>query len=235
MRIFCDINVGSSDYPKRAADFYKLLYGRYFWNDSTKDKKREIKMRKSFRVTLDIPEGASVLEAREYVRDAVQIHAGSLRPPGGYDDSDEGDPMFQLNIKSIRVRPIADKAKLPPSQQESDKEAVLEYAYQNGLLGERIIMKTLKQYAEEHNQWLNEMGWNKTTPLEQLALIASEIGEAVNECRGEEPTDKLGSELADIILRTFGLAEQYNINIQTEIENKMAINKAKGNYKGRLK
>jgi NTP pyrophosphatase (non-canonical NTP hydrolase) len=105
-------------------------------------------------------------------------------------------------------------------------------------------MKPLEDYkvdvsistiAKVHNEWLNDMGWNKTTPLEQLALIASEIGEAVNECRGEKPTDKLGSELADIILRTMGLAEQSGIDIQTEILNKMAINRAKGNYKNRLK
>lgn len=79
------------------------------------------------------------------------------------------------------------------------------------------------------------MGWDKATSLEQLALIASEIGEAVNECRGEKPTDKLGSELADICLRTFGMAEQFGINIESEIIMKMAKNFSKGNFKDRLK
>ena len=79
------------------------------------------------------------------------------------------------------------------------------------------------------------MGWNKTNPLEQLALILSEVGEAVNECRGEVPTDKLGSELADICLRTFGMAEQFGIDIESEILIKMAKNFSKGNFKGRLK
>lgn len=94
---------------------------------------------------------------------------------------------------------------------------------------------TIKELASEHNKWLVEMGWNKATALEQLALIASEIGEAVNECRGEKPTDKLGSELADIILRTFGMAEQFGIDIEAEIIMKMGKNFAKGNFKGRLK
>ncbi len=94
---------------------------------------------------------------------------------------------------------------------------------------------TITELAKEHNKWLVEMGWNKTNPLEQLALIASEIGEAVNECRGTEPTDKLGSELADIMLRTMGMAEQFGINIEAEIVMKMAKNFSKGNFKDRLK
>lgn len=94
---------------------------------------------------------------------------------------------------------------------------------------------TISGLAHEHNKWLVEMGWNKTSALEQLALIASEIGEAANECRGEKPTDKLGSELADICLRTFGMAEQFGINIEREIILKMAKNFSKGNFKDRLK
>lgn len=95
-------------------------------------------------------------------------------------------------------------------------------------------MKSLKELAEEHNSWLVSVGWNKTNPLEQLALIASEIGEAVNECRGEKPTDKLGSELADIVLRTIGMAEQCGIDIQQEVEAKIKINLGRGT-RGRLK
>lgn len=74
------------------------------------------------------------------------------------------------------------------------------------------------------------MGWvGATTPLEQLALIASEVGEAVNECRRNEPTNKLGSELTDIVLRVFGMAEGLHINIEQEILNKMKENRRKGN------
>lgn len=94
---------------------------------------------------------------------------------------------------------------------------------------------TISELSKEHNSWLVEMGWNKTSALEQLALIASEIGEAVNECRGEKPTEKLGSELADICLRVFGMAEQFVINIESEIIMKMGKNFSKGNFKNRLK
>jgi len=57
----------------------------------------------SFKVTLDIPTGASVRDAQEYILDAVQTWAGSLRPPGGHDDCDEGDPMFGLDRNKVKV------------------------------------------------------------------------------------------------------------------------------------
>jgi NTP pyrophosphatase (non-canonical NTP hydrolase) len=93
----------------------------------------------------------------------------------------------------------------------------------------------LKEISETHHKWLTDMGWvGKTTPLEQLALVASEVGEAVNECRGEKPTDNLQYELADIILRVLGICENQNIDIEKAILEKMAKNLARGN-KGRVK
>lgn len=78
------------------------------------------------------------------------------------------------------------------------------------------------------------MNWNNKTPLEELALIAGEIGEATNELRGIKPTERLGSELADIVLRTMCLAENLNIDLEDEILRKMEINQQRGN-KGRVK
>jgi NTP pyrophosphatase (non-canonical NTP hydrolase) len=93
----------------------------------------------------------------------------------------------------------------------------------------------LKTVQETHCAWLKEMGWvGNTTPLEQLALIASEIGEAVNECRGTKVSDQLGAELADIVLRTVGMASELNIDLSYEIEEKIKKNLARGN-KGRIK
>ena len=93
----------------------------------------------------------------------------------------------------------------------------------------------LNDLAYRHHEWLKSVGWTgKHTPLEELALIASEVGEAANECRGEEPTDRLGEELADIILRTLGMAHGRGINIQQEVWSKMAKNRERGT-RGRLK
>lgn len=93
----------------------------------------------------------------------------------------------------------------------------------------------LNTISKKHYEWLKKMGWHRgTTPLEQIALIASEIGEAANECRGKKPTDKLGDELADIILRTLGLAERLKIDMEDKIAHKMRKNEERGKI-GRLK
>ena len=94
---------------------------------------------------------------------------------------------------------------------------------------------TIKETAEKHWEWVESMDWHHTTPLEWLALIASEVGECVNECRGEKPTNKLGSELADIVLRVFDMAEELNINIEEEIQLKMSFNLLNGKKPGRIK
>jgi len=80
-----------------------------------------------------------------------------------------------------------------------------------------------KQYA-----WVESMGWHNKTVLEALALIASEVGEAVNECRGDEPTPQLGEELADILLRTFDLMVWQEMDPAKELATKMAKNEVNG-------
>ena len=95
-------------------------------------------------------------------------------------------------------------------------------------------MISLRDIQKEHYQWIKDMGWNNKTPLEELALICSEVGEAVNECRGEIPTENLGEELADIILRTLAVASGQNIDIEYECIAKMAKNVRRGT-RGRVK
>lgn len=92
---------------------------------------------------------------------------------------------------------------------------------------------TIDGISDRQWNWVQEMGWHNKSPLGYLALIASEVGEAVNECRGKTPTPELGSELADIILRTLDFAKEMKIDINLEIFNKMGINDANGNHKER--
>jgi NTP pyrophosphatase (non-canonical NTP hydrolase) len=86
----------------------------------------------------------------------------------------------------------------------------------------------INEIAEKQFSWVERMGWHNKTTLEALALIASEVGEAVNECRGKEPTQEFGSELADIILRVADLAHWKGINLADEIAKKMQINEERG-------
>lgn len=94
---------------------------------------------------------------------------------------------------------------------------------------------TLTEIAEQHYAWLIEMGWaDCSRPLEKLMLVVGECGEAADECRFDAPTKRFGAELADIILRTVGIAKAWSIDIEAELVAKMAENRQRGTL-GRVK
>ena len=93
---------------------------------------------------------------------------------------------------------------------------------------------TVREMQQYMTEWTGRMGWHNKTPLESLALIMSEGGEACNECRGEKPTEKLPTELADIVIRTFSFAGEQGIDLAAAIVAKMEINEVRGT-RGRLK
>ena len=84
--------------------------------------------------------------------------------------------------------------------------------------------RTINNIAVKQHKWVESKNWHNKLPLEYLALIASEVGEAINECRGEVPTNKLGFELADIVLRTLDFAIEMGIDIEDVILIKMSDN-----------
>lgn len=86
----------------------------------------------------------------------------------------------------------------------------------------------INEIAARHYDWVERMGWHNKSTLEALALIASEVGEAVNECRGDKPSINFGTELADIILRVVDLAHWQGIDLAETIADKMAVNEARG-------
>lgn len=86
----------------------------------------------------------------------------------------------------------------------------------------------INELCKKQYDWVERMGWHNKTVLEYLALIGSEVGEAVNECRGNAPTEDFGYELADIVLRVADLAEWQRIDLQKCIIDKMTINERRG-------
>lgn len=88
--------------------------------------------------------------------------------------------------------------------------------------------------ALAHNAWVEQMGWHNTTQLEKMALVASEVGEAVNELRGDEPTRQYAFELADIVLRVLDAAVEAGVDMEWALTTKMSMNRERGN-KGRVK
>jgi NTP pyrophosphatase (non-canonical NTP hydrolase) len=92
----------------------------------------------------------------------------------------------------------------------------------------------INEIAKQNYDWVERMGWHNKSTLEALALVASEVGEAINECRGEQPTDAFGEELADIVLRVLDIAHWQGIDMEKELLAKMQINENRGT-RGRTK
>jgi len=92
----------------------------------------------------------------------------------------------------------------------------------------------INELAAKNYDWVERMGWHNKTTLEALALVASEVGEAINECRGEKPTDAFAEELADIVLRVLDIAHWQGIDMEQELLAKMHKNEQRGT-RGRLK
>ena len=85
--------------------------------------------------------------------------------------------------------------------------------------------RTIKGIAERHHRFTGKWGWHSsTTTLEKIALVASEVGEAANECRGKTPTPEFKYELADIILRVVDIAECEGLDLEAAILEKMDKN-----------
>lgn len=127
-----------------------------------------------------------------------------------------------MSAKTLRETPVVDDD-FPELMHELD--TALRKA--GKLLG-ADDQRGINALAAKQYDWVERMGWHNKTVLEALALIASEVGEAVNECRGEEPSEMLGEELADIILRVLDLAQWQGIDLEQEIAKKMAINEVRG-------
>lgn len=93
---------------------------------------------------------------------------------------------------------------------------------------------SINEIARQNFQWVEEMGWHNKTVLEALALVASEVGEAINECRQQEPSPEFAEELADIVLRVLDIAHWQGIDMEKTILEKMDKNQSRG-ARGRVK
>lgn len=57
----------------------------------------------TIKVSFDVPDNTPTSLCREYVKEAVSSWRGSLQPPGCYDNSDPGDPMWHLKPDSVKA------------------------------------------------------------------------------------------------------------------------------------
>ena len=83
-------------------------------------------------------------------------------------------------------------------------------------------MKINEMQKEIYQNKLNK-GFNVTDVHEEFCLLYGEVAEAYDAWRKNKTT--VGEELADIAIYLMGLSEILDIDLETEIEKKMAINK----------
>jgi len=92
----------------------------------------------------------------------------------------------------------------------------------------------IEAYQRLQYSFVEKQNWHNKTRLEYLALLASEIGEAINAARNPEVKKDYYFELADIFLRLVDLAEVEKIDLEYYIQKKMAINE-KRTFEGKEK
>jgi NTP pyrophosphatase (non-canonical NTP hydrolase) len=96
-------------------------------------------------------------------------------------------------------------------------------------------LTTIDGLMRAHYKWVDDMGWHNKEPLESVALIHEEVAELGRELRGNvQDIDRIGEEMADVVLRVLDLAGQYGLNFQHRIINKYQRNIQRGT-RGRVK
>lgn len=111
--------------------------------------------------------------------------------------------------------------------------------------------KTLTEWQQaigltnERNGWHDGDTTNTDRLVARLALITTEVAEAIEEVRDgwtaretyylpEKPTKPEGvpSELADVVIRALDIAFEYGINLEAAITEKVAYNATRGHKHG---
>jgi len=116
-------------------------------------------------------------------------------------------------------------------------------------------MPIITELQQKIHEWANRKGWWEDSPKKtrhkdwvfitsKLALVSSEISEAIEELRNgnmnvyyadESPKPEgFGVELADAVIRILDIAESVGMDLETLIQLKMDYNETRGHKHGKL-
>lgn len=88
---------------------------------------------------------------------------------------------------------------------------------------------TFRVVVARHWSWVEQQGWHNKTNLENVALIAEEVGELAHAVRLDGLGGDISEEMADVVLRVMDLSVCMEIDLQSAIDSKMAKNRFQGN------
>ena len=83
----------------------------------------------------------------------------------------------------------------------------------------------MKQIQKEVYQNKLEKGFNVTDVNKEFCLLYGEVAEAYDAWRKKQTN--VGEELADVAIYLMGISEILGVDLESEIEKKVAINKAR--------
>ena len=87
-------------------------------------------------------------------------------------------------------------------------------------------MSTVKKFVEDSHRIAREKGWwvGKRNDGELIALMHSELSEALEAMRARARKEEIAEELADCCIRIFDFCGARNIDLQKAIREKMKKN-----------
>ena len=98
------------------------------------------------------------------------------------------------------------------------------------------MTRTIKEWQEYITDWARRKGflWTRSDVDTVLLRIHSEVSEAAEVVRDND-YPHLGEEFADIFIRLADAAEVLDIDLEAEVEKKMAINERRPYLHGRAR
>ncbi|WP_304458989.1 hypothetical protein [Alicyclobacillus sendaiensis] len=133
-------------------------------------------------------------------------------------------------VESLHAQDHAQDDGCVEAQEETPDEPEAEPSLTFTLVCHEDMARTvLEALIEDVHVTARSKGWHDTeTPLPvHLALIHSEVSEALEADRKGFGTDLVAEELADVVIRTFDTAAAHGLNLADALLAKMAKNKAR--------